>query len=303
MKRLDLVAVLMVLSSPAHAGQSLSFTVGGHHIHIEVAGSCRSTSCVSVSIPGIYATHRRGERRDEPDMAPKATPAVPILASVPAAVPPVAKPAAQSVACPPPAIVKSPAAAAEVTAARPSAFQPPKMSAMTPRVDPPAPAAPLPPPVQAAPVVPPAPSAPPVPAPVPPLQKISHEVEAPSAATPLGDWRTEAKAGLVRIETCGRSLCGYVLDPASGAAGETVMFDMKPRAWSGKTASQWSGRIVSRSSGNTYYATIAIDGPDTLRVEACALGHFFCTGNLWSRIPAPPEKLITSRQIAPEPRS
>jgi uncharacterized protein (DUF2147 family) len=319
MKRLDLLAVLMVLSSSAHAGESFSFTVGGHHIHIEVPRSCRSTSCVSVSIPGIYATHRRNERRDEPDVAPKATPAPPILASAPTAVPPVAKPVAESVACaPPPAIEKPTAAAVEAAAARPSTFQPPRMSAMTPRVDPSAQAAPPPPPVkatpiaspaQAAPVVPPVkaapvvPPAPPVPAAAPPLQKISHDVDAQPPATPLGDWRTEAKAGSVRIETCGHSLCGYVLDPATGAAGETVMFDMRPRASSGAAASEWSGSIFSRSSGNTYYATIAMKGADSLRIEACAVGRLFCSANTWSRIAGKPEKLITSRQIPPEPRS
>jgi len=178
---------------------------------------------------------------------------------------------------------------------------------MTPRVDPSAQAAPLPAPAQAAPVVPPVkaapvvPLAPPVSAAAPPLQKISHDVDAQPPATPLGDWRTEAKAGSVRIETCGHSLCGYVLDPATGAAGETVMFDMKPS--SGKAASEWSGSIFSRSTGNTYYATIAMMGADSLRVEACAVGRLFCSANTWSRIAGKPEKLITSRQTAAEPRS
>ncbi len=298
MKRLDLLAVLMVLSSPAAARESFSFTVGGHHIHIELPSSCRSTSCVSVSIPGIYQTHRRGERHDEPDAAPKAIPAPPILASVPAAAPPAVKPAVQSVACPPPAVEKPAAASVEATPSRPPAFQPPKMSAMTPRVEPPAKTAPVPPPAKAAPA---APIAPPVKAVAPPLQQISHDVEVQPGATPLGDWRTEAKAGSVRIEACGRSLCGYVLDPLTGAAGETVMFDMRPL--SGKVAPEWSGSILSRSSGNSYYATIAMDGPNALRVEACALGRFFCSANIWSRIASKPEKLITSRQIAPEPRS
>ena len=73
---------------------------------------------------------------------------------------------------------------------------------------------------------------------------------------------------------------------------------MKP-----KTASEWSGNIYSRDSGSTYYATIAMKGPDSLRVEACALGRFFCSGNVWSRIVAKPEKLITSRQTSTEPKS
>jgi hypothetical protein len=46
-----------------------------------------------------------------------------------------------------------------------------------------------------------------------------------------------------------------------------------------------------------------IKGPNTLRVEACALGRFYCSGNNWSRINAKAESLVTSRQTPPEPRS
>jgi hypothetical protein len=42
MKRHCLVAVLMLLSSPADAGNSISFVVGGHRIHIEASRYCRS---------------------------------------------------------------------------------------------------------------------------------------------------------------------------------------------------------------------------------------------------------------------
>ena len=35
MKRLCFLAVLMLLSSSAYAGDSISFTVGGHRVHIE----------------------------------------------------------------------------------------------------------------------------------------------------------------------------------------------------------------------------------------------------------------------------
>ncbi len=80
--------------------------------------------------------------------------------------------------------------------------------------------------------------------------------------------------------------------------GETVLINMKP-----KTASEWSGNIYSRDSGSTYYATIAMQGPDSLRVEACALGRFFCSGNVWSRIAATPEKLAASRRTLWVPRS
>ena len=78
-------------------------------------------------------------------------------------------------------------------------------------------------------------------------------------------------------------LCGHVLDASSNGNGEAVLINMKPKA-----AALWSGNIYSRGSGNTYYGTIEMKGPNSLRVEACALGRFFCSGNLWSRIDANP---------------
>lgn len=99
------------------------------------------------------------------------------------------------------------------------------------------------------------------------------------ADTPLGDWQTDGKNGLVRIEACGASLCGYVLNASTMAKGETILVNMKPK--SGLT---WSGNIFSRTSGNMYYGTITMKEPNTLRVEACALGKFICSGNNWTRI-------------------
>ena len=116
-----------------------------------------------------------------------------------------------------------------------------------------------------------------------------------ASETPLGDWQTEGK-GSVRIERCGRALCGHVLNPTSSDNGEMVLINMK------KAAALWSGKIYSHDSENTYYATIAMKGPDSLWVKACALGRFFCSGNLWSRT-GKPGKLVNSRQTSPEPRS
>jgi hypothetical protein len=45
---------------------------------------------------------------------------------------------------------------------------------------------------------------------------------------------------------------------------------------------------------------------NTLRVEACALGSFFCSGNNWTRMeqkPASTDDLISSHQTAARLRS
>jgi uncharacterized protein (DUF2147 family) len=115
--------------------------------------------------------------------------------------------------------------------------------------------------------------------------------------TPVGDWQTEGRKGLVRIEQCGASLCGYVLDEFTNETGETVLSNMKP-----KNDTQWSGDIYSRTSGNTYYARMTFKQSDTLRVEACAIGHFFCTGNDWTRV-VKPDNLMSSRNLPEAPKS
>ena len=294
MKRFCAVAVLMLLVSPAHAGESFSFVIGGHHIHIEASRHCNSTSCVSVSIPGIYEKRARFYRDD--DDAPNTPPPAPVAASV---APPANTPQAAPVACAPAPV--PPVAAQIVTALQPQIQPAPIQPVTIAAVPPPQPAPPAiapppppPPPVIARPaeaaLLPPRAAAPPR------LSKVVHRVEE-EPDSPLGDWQTEGHKGLVRIEPCGQALCGYVLDSSSNAKGETVLIDMKSKA-----AAEWSGNIYSRDSGNTYYATMTLKGPDSLQVEACALGRFFCSGNAWSRI-AKPDRLITYRQTSTEPRS
>jgi hypothetical protein len=284
MKRFGFLVVLMVLGSPAYAG-SVSFVVGGHRIRIEAPRHCRSRSCVFFSIPGIYQA-RRGRDRDNNfdddfDAAPQ-------QASSRPAAPPATKPSIETVATvsarpsPPPAMVRPAAPAPQESTAAPTTpsitppITPPATTLITSSVTPP--------------IETPKDKAPPV--------KISHETGDEPAQTPLGDWRTEGTKGSVRIERCGAALCGYLLDPSSNTAGEAVLINMKLKA-----ANEWSGNIYSRDSGDTFYGTMAIKGPNALRVEACALGKFFCSGNVWNRIGAAPAKLVTYRQISPEPRS
>jgi uncharacterized protein (DUF2147 family) len=311
MKRFFYLVVPMLLSSSAHAGHSLSFTVAGHRIHIEAARHCRSVSCLSVSIPGLYVTRRwrdpGGDRDDAAPAKPVAAASVPQPASAPASVAP----------APPPATMTLAAAATRVVAPPPTPVEPATTASATPKATgsiivmpapPPAVEPPPAPPPIAAPVV----AAPPAPVAAPQAQKVSRDTNDALPATPLGDWQTEGKKGSVRIEPCGHALCGYVIDPASNAAGETLLVNMKPKASdkpaadkaaSAQADTEWSGTIFSRNSGNSYYATMKMNGANSLRVEACALGRFFCSDNLWTRVSPQPDKLITSRQVSPVPPS
>jgi uncharacterized protein (DUF2147 family) len=283
MKRMACLVVLMALSSPACA-RGYSFTFHGHHIHI--ASHCRSLSCVSVS--GM------GNLRNRPDDDAATTNAP---APAPAA-PPVTRP--QTL----PQIVQSqpartaPVAAPTLASAPPA--PPPAVGFETPKPPPPAPV------VQNT-AVPPPPAAidkpqenpqarPAAASPAAAVGRVSQQTEDTVADSPLGDWQTDANnGGLVRIEACGAALCGYAFDPSRGTKGETVLVNMKP-----KNDTKWTGNVYSRTSGNSYYGTMTLKRDrDTLRVEACALGRFFCSGNNWTRVESSrsvkPGELVTSR--------
>src|ERR1700759_1940479 len=102
MKRISVALLLMLLSSTAHA-RGYSFSVGGHFIHVEAGGDCRSPSCTS----------RSGLRPPRP---------APDHARAPPAPPPPPKPVAVPPACPP----------AAVAPAAPAAVAPPSVPAPVP---------------------------------------------------------------------------------------------------------------------------------------------------------------------------
>jgi uncharacterized protein (DUF2147 family) len=329
MKRLCYFIAVMALSSSAHAGD-FSFVVAGHRVHIEAPRRCRSASCVSVSIPGIYRSKRWRDRDEEvaasPEPAPVNLPAPVAAAAAPAVtraspspVQPVASVTPPQPPAPPPA---APAPQPASTTAKIVVLPAPPVPAApavstTQTITPP----PLPKtePVKTTPAEPPVVAAKPipVPTPLPQITKVSLETEDEPADRPLGDWQTEGNKGTVRIERCGEAMCGYLLNLTTNAKGDTILINMKPKSTmksnmksdmksnmksDTKSEAVWSGSIYSRSSGDTYYATMTMKGTNTLRVEACALGHFFCSGNDWTRIEYAP-KLVTDREISPRPPS
>jgi uncharacterized protein (DUF2147 family) len=289
MRRFCFLAVLIALSSSAHAGRSISFSVGSHRVHIESSRHCRSVSCASMSISRRLDWRRKRDRYD--DARDAAAPAKPVP-SAPQTVSPPAPPVPQTVS--PPAttapaktIVAAPLPAVYTTAA----------SRSQPVVAPPPPA---PPPVEqvSIPVPPSAPPPKPVETaqPAPQVERVSREAEEEPSDSPIGDWQTEGK-GTVRIAKCGNALCGYVLG-LSNEKGEAILINMKP-----KTERQWTGGVYSQDSGETYYGTMSMKGINTLRVEACALGRFYCSGNNWSRITRRADSLVTSWQTLSGSRS
>lgn len=82
----------------------------------------------------------------------------------------------------------------------------------------------------------------------------------------------------MRIEQCGANLCGYSVNARTNENAEKVLINMRP------TGDKWSGRIHDPKGGSTYDSTIALKGPDRLRVQGCAFGGMFCGGQTWTRV-------------------
>ena len=89
MKRLCALMVLTLAASSAQAG-TISFSVGGHRIRIEAPRDCRSSSCASISIPGLLESRRQ---RDDDTRNAVASPPPPVPSPAQVAPPPAPAPA------------------------------------------------------------------------------------------------------------------------------------------------------------------------------------------------------------------
>jgi uncharacterized protein (DUF2147 family) len=254
MKKLLAIAVFLLASTAAQA--QYSFEYGGRTIRIDPD---RGT----VSIPGVYDNSGRRTKRSHSDQdSDRSRKQTPQQAKVDPQTPAADPPATASTQ---PSTATATVAPADTAASTPPDVTQPAASAPAPQVQ-----------QDAAPAA--KPAAPEMvattaPAPKPPASAVQ------AANSPLGVWLTEEKEGKVRIEQCGANLCGYSVDSKSNQNGEQVLINMKP----GKD-SKWSGRILDPNSGSTYDSTIALKGPDTLRVQGCAFGGMFCGGQTWSRV-------------------
>lgn len=246
MKKLYIIAALLMATTSAHAGGGISFEINGERVRVEAPRNCNALSCIRITAPGYSGTvggiDFKGigsKHKDDDDVADTA-PAKPAPAPAPAKV------AAPQPAAPAPAYV-APAPAQTVASNAP---------------------------VQSD-VASPAPVPPPAPVAVAPAPQPAPVAAAPASDpnSPLGVWATEENKGNVRIEQCGANLCGY-----SVKSGEKILISMKP------DGNKWTGRIHDPDSGRNYDSTIAMKGTMSLRVQGCAFGGMFCGGQTWKRV-------------------
>lgn len=202
MKKLTVLAALVMATTSAHAGNSISFEIDGHKVRIEAPNNCDQLSCVRISgfdFKGFnsnsFNSKNFNSKNFNGDDDAAATPEPPAQRPAPA-------PAIQFAPATPAAAPQAPAAPLASPAPAPAAV------ASTP-------------PAPATDVAPPAPAA----------------VQA--GATPLGVWATEENKGNVRIEPCGQNLCGYAVKTGEKILINMKPHDTK---WTGQIHDPDSGR-------------------------------------------------------------
>src|SRR6266849_10808329 len=77
MKKLYLLAALLMASTAAHAGNSVALQIGGHKIRIEAPKDCDKLSCLQISAPSLSGSDLfKGFKssRDDDDVASRTDP-------------------------------------------------------------------------------------------------------------------------------------------------------------------------------------------------------------------------------------
>ncbi len=243
-------ALFLVSTAVAHAGNSISFQIEGQRVRIETPRNCASLDCVTIVAPGLSNKPIKLNNINLNGLGGSnddddTTPSTTTAQPAPAPVQQQPVQQAPVQATVPAAPAVAPAAPATTVAAAP----------LVDTTTQPAPVATAPAPAYA-----------PAPAPV-------AAVPALAANTPIGLWATEESKGNVRVEQCGTNLCGY-----AEKSNERVLINMKP------DGAKWSGRIHDPNSGRNYNSTIAMKGPNAMRVQGCAFGGMFCGGQTWKRV-------------------
>jgi uncharacterized protein (DUF2147 family) len=238
-------ALFLVSTAVAHAGNSISFQIEGQRVRIETPRNCASLDCVTIVAPGLSNKPIKLNNINLDGLGGSNDDDDTTPSTTTAQPAPAPVQQAPVQATVPAAPAVAPAAPATTVAAAP----------LVDTTTQPAPVATAPAPAYA-----------PAPAPV-------AAVPALAANTPIGLWSTEESKGNVRVEQCGTNLCGY-----AEKSNERVLINMKP------DGAKWSGRIHDPDSGRNYDSTIAMKGPNAMRVQGCAFGGMFCGGQTWKRV-------------------
>jgi len=118
------------------------------------------------------------------------------------------------------------------------------------------------------------------------------------AASPVGDWKTPEKNGVVKVTECGDAICGKLMDGDDIRANPAIPdarnsdVSLRTRPLKGLTLfsgvkggpTEWKGGTVyNPEDGKTYHGSIKLVDDDTLKLTGCIV-YPLCKTQTWTRI-------------------
>jgi uncharacterized protein (DUF2147 family) len=106
-----------------------------------------------------------------------------------------------------------------------------------------------------------------------------------------GLWLNPHATVAVRTGECGARLCGWVawaspqaIQDAHDSGVDHLIGTELLEDYETDGAGRWSGSVYVPDMGHHFSSTISRTSADTLKIQGCLIGGFFCKSQVWQRI-------------------
>lgn len=112
-----------------------------------------------------------------------------------------------------------------------------------------------------------------------------------AVAQPSGIWRNPKNSVHIKVQPCGKNVCGTVVWANARAkekarkagtpalVGRQLFEELRP---TGQGA--WNGRVFVPDLGRSFSGSIRAAGPNNIVASGCLLGRIFCKSQIWTRV-------------------
>ena len=114
---------------------------------------------------------------------------------------------------------------------------------------------------------------------------------AAAPAQPTGVWRNPRNSVHVRIQSCGRNVCGTVVwanaraqEKARAAGTPRLVGTQLFREFRSDGANSWAGRVFVPDRNQTYSGSLRLQGTNQIVARGCLLGRYLCRSQTWTRV-------------------
>lgn len=108
---------------------------------------------------------------------------------------------------------------------------------------------------------------------------------------PTGVWRNPRNTVHIRIQPCGRDMCGTVVwasararQKARAAGTPNLIGAQLFRQLRREDASSWAGRVFVPDIQRTVPGRLRVRGPNAVEARGCVAGGLICRSQTWTRV-------------------